>query len=225
MKRKAMMARIRTALEAKNDGTPAQSGGIAERLANPPQHPRPAFAKLEGQEREARLVRSLESQGADIIRVPDLAALPAAVEIFLSSIDPKPHLVLGEDEILAALPWPVPPERWTPGQSLGDGYAAITRAFAAVAETGTLVLSSSAASPASLAFLPELHLVALARETIVSSFEDAFARLTSDFGTHRPPRAVNLISSPSRTSDIGGRSVRGAHGPRRLAVILYGTPE
>ena len=34
------------------------------------------------------------------------------------------------------------------------------------------------------------------------------------------PRTVNLISGPSRTADIGGQLVMGAHGPRRLCVIL-----
>jgi L-lactate dehydrogenase complex protein LldG len=95
-----------------------------------------------------------------------------------------------------------------------------------VAETGTLVLASSAANPASLAFLPEFHLVAVPRDGIVASFEDAFARLRARAGPDRFPRAVNLVSGPSRTGDIGGRIVKGAHGPRRLAVLVYGpTPK
>jgi L-lactate dehydrogenase complex protein LldG len=73
-----------------------------------------------------------------------------------------------------------------------------------------------------LAFLPELHIVALARADLAAAFEDAFARFVAAIAPGRFPRAVNLVSSPSRTSDIGGLSVRGAHGPRRLAVILYG---
>jgi L-lactate dehydrogenase complex protein LldG len=34
------------------------------------------------------------------------------------------------------------------------------------------------------------------------------------------PRTVNFVSGPSRTADIGGQLVMGAHGPRRLCVIL-----
>lgn len=134
------------------------------------------------------------------------------------------RLVIGDDARLTGLAWlgTVTPELWTPDQTLGDGTAALTHAWAAVAETGTLVLSSNAASPASLAFLPELHIVALARQDIVASFEDAFARLTSENGSRRLPRAVNLVSGASRTGDIGGKIVKGAHGPRRLSVILYG---
>ena len=84
-------------------------------------------------------------------------------------------------------------------------------------------MASGGANPASLAFLPELHIVALAREDIVASFEDAFARLAAAY-PDRLPRAVSLVSGASRTGDIGGKIVRGAHGPRRLAVILYGRP-
>ncbi len=36
------------------------------------------------------------------------------------------------------------------------------------------------------------------------------------------PRTLNLVTGASRTGDIGGRIVMGAHGPRRLAVFLLG---
>jgi L-lactate utilization protein LutC len=34
------------------------------------------------------------------------------------------------------------------------------------------------------------------------------------------PRTLNFISGPSRTADIGGKLVVGAHGPQRLCVII-----
>jgi L-lactate dehydrogenase complex protein LldG len=37
------------------------------------------------------------------------------------------------------------------------------------------------------------------------------------------PRSLNLISGPSRTGDIGGRIVLGAHGPRRLCIVIVGS--
>jgi L-lactate dehydrogenase complex protein LldG len=36
------------------------------------------------------------------------------------------------------------------------------------------------------------------------------------------PRSVNLVSGPSRTADIEQTIVRGAHGPRRLHVLILG---
>lgn len=221
MNRIPFMARVRSALGA--DATPARLRAVADRMAHPPRHPLPACAKVAPEHREAHFIRCLETQGAEVIPVTDLAALPLAVESCLNRTGSRPRLLLGNDARLAVLPWTMPPTRWRPGEPVRDGDAALTHALAAVAETGTLVLASSAASPASLAFLPGLHLVALARDTLVGSFEDAFARL-KETAPHRLPRAVNLVSGPSRTGDIGGRIVRGAHGPRRLAVLLYGPP-
>ena len=36
------------------------------------------------------------------------------------------------------------------------------------------------------------------------------------------PRALNLVSGPSRTGDIEQTIVLGAHGPRRLHIVLAG---
>ena len=247
MSRSTMIARVRAALSPQRGATAARAQAVAERLAHPPRHPRPAFARLAEEEREARFTACLEGQGATVMRVAGRADIPAAIEQLLGGTPPgssprageeqgrvgdappmtcggKWRFVIGDDERLAALPWPdtIAPARWSPDQTLGDGTAALTHAWGAAAETGTLVLTSGAANPALLAFLPELHIVALARADLAAAFEDAFARLGAAIAPGRFPRAVNLVSSPSRTSDIGGLSVRGAHGPRRLAVILYG---
>jgi len=246
MSRSTMIARVRAALNPQRGADAARALAVAERLAHPPRHPRPAFARLPEEEREARFIACLEGQGATVVRIAGRADIPAAIETLLGGTPPrsppgagkeqeqvgdttpttcggKLRFVIGDDERLAALPWPdaIAPTRWSPDQTLGDGTAALTHAWGAAAETGTLILTSGAANPASLAFLPELHIVALARADLAASFEDAFARLEAAVASERFPRAVNLVSSPSRTSDIGGLSVRGAHGPRRLAVILY----
>lgn len=224
MSRATLIARVRAAIGARNGAQASRARAVAERLAQPPHHPRPAFALLSTRDREARLTQCLEGQGATVVTADALADIPAAVEAILERTGSSSFpLVVGDDERFAALSWPqaFTPSRWTRDQTLGDGTAALTHAWGAAAETGTLIMVSSAASPASLAFLPELHIVALARATIAASFEEAFARLATAIGSDRFPRAVNLISSPSRTSDIGGRSVRGAHGPRHLAVVLY----
>jgi len=39
------------------------------------------------------------------------------------------------------------------------------------------------------------------------------------------PRTVNFITGPSRTGDIEQRIQLGAHGPRRLHIVLVGEPE
>jgi len=88
-----------------------------------------------------------------------------------------------------------------------------------VAETGTLVLASGSGSPVTVGLLPETHIVALRADAIVASYEEACARVL-EANAGAMPRTLNLVTGASRTGDIGGKIVMGAHGPRRLAVVL-----
>ena len=94
----------------------------------------------------------------------------------------------------------------------------ITGAFAAIAETGTLMLLSGAETPSSNSLLPETHIAVVSSRRIVPHMEDAWALMRAEHGT--PPRAVNFISGPSRTADIEQTMVIGAHGPYRVHIIL-----
>ncbi|MEZ0282782.1 lactate utilization protein C, partial [Methyloceanibacter sp.] len=99
--------------------------------------------------------------------------------------------------------------------------ASLSRAVAGAAETGTLFLLSGSDNPTSLNFLPEAHSVLIAASDIFASYEEAFDRIRLLSGGVMP-RSVNLISGPSRTADIEQTIVRGAHGPRRLHVVILG---
>lgn len=95
----------------------------------------------------------------------------------------------------------------------------IAGAFCGIAETGTLMLLSGAARPSTLNFLPENHVVILPASRIVGAYEDGFALLRAS-GPRFMPRTVNFITGPSRTADIEQKIQMGAHGPRRLHVVL-----
>ena len=95
----------------------------------------------------------------------------------------------------------------------------VSGAFAGIAETGTVMLLSGPECPTTLAFLPETHIVVLEAPRIVGAYEDAWARLRVE----RPnamPRSVNWITGPSRTADIEQTLFLGAHGPRRLHIVI-----
>ena len=79
------------------------------------------------------------------------------------------------------------------------------------------MLISGAETPTTLNFLPDTHIVVVRGEQVVAAYEDGWDRLR-DRGAI--PRTVNFITGPSRTGDIEQRIELGAHGPRRLHIIL-----
>lgn len=96
----------------------------------------------------------------------------------------------------------------------------LTGALAGIAETGTLMLASGPLLPMTLALLVEAHIVVLPRAAIVGSYEAAMERFRGSGGAHVLPRAVTFITGPSRSADIEQKIQYGAHGPRRLHIIV-----
>ena len=101
----------------------------------------------------------------------------------------------------------------------------VTPCFCAVAETGSIVTASDAGRPSTLNFLPDNHVVVLHENQIVRHVDDVWQRVRetsprlSDTTTG-VPRAVNFLTGPSRTADIEQTLELGAHGPKRMHVVL-----
>ena len=95
-------------------------------------------------------------------------------------------------------------------------------AFAGIAETGTLALVSGPDNPTTLNFLPDNHIVLLPREAIEADYESVFAKVRSVYGKGEAPRTLNFITGPSRSADIEQTLLLGAHGPRRLHIVVVG---
>ena len=58
----------------------------------------------------------------------------------------------------------------------------------------------------------------LRADRVVSGMEEAFALVRRECA--QVPRAINLISGPSRTGDIEQTVVVGAHGPFRVHIVI-----
>ena len=94
----------------------------------------------------------------------------------------------------------------------------VTGVFAALAETGTLVVVATPDTPSAASLLPETHIAVVPVSRIVRHMEDAWQLVRDELG--QPPRLINFISGPSRTGDIDQTIVLGAHGPYRVHMIL-----
>lgn len=157
--------------------------------------------------------------------VDSLDAVPEAVRAYLSR-ENLPARVVQAPALSEGLDWSrTPTLEIKTGTSDGSEDTSVTPVFAAVAETGTLMLTSDATTPTGLNFLPENHIAVVRRSQVVGPLEDAWARFraaraTADSDGFTMPRTVNLITGPSRTGDIEQKIQMGAHGPRRLHVIL-----
>jgi L-lactate dehydrogenase complex protein LldG len=171
-------------------------------------------------------VTMAEEVQATVTRVPSPAAVPEAVARYLAAENLPAELVMAPDPSLDDIPWEARPLlRIRRGRAEAADTVSLTPCFAAVAETGTLMLVSGALTPTTLNFLPDTHIALVHADQVVATYEDGWDRLRAaaavagDPGSALP-RTVNFITGPSRTGDIEQRIVLGAHGPRRLHILV-----
>jgi L-lactate dehydrogenase complex protein LldG len=89
-------------------------------------------------------------------------------------------------------------------------------AEAALAETGTVAVSSGPGLSRLTALLPPVHLVLVPTSCLTM---DIFTWAASRQGPL--PAAITLISGPSKTADIEQTMAIGVHGPKRFIAVLY----
>jgi L-lactate dehydrogenase complex protein LldG len=218
--RARVFAKLKSALK---DGPSAaeRQGYVAQRLKVPPVHPKPARIQVSRDGLRALFKSHLEGQSATVIEVASAADIPSAVAHYLRSNNLPQRIRMGSDAALAALPWDREPAMTRDaGPAAATDETGLSHAAAAVAETGTLALFAGADNPVTLNYVPETHVVVVNERDLVGGYEDVWPKVRARYGQSQMPRTVNLISGPSRTGDIGGKLVMGAHGPRRMCVIL-----
>lgn len=164
-------------------------------------------------------VVKLIAAGATVDRVRVIDDVPDAVNQFVEEHQIERRAMASKDDVVNSIQWP---GDWTiaHGPATSDAGLSVTGALGAVAETGSLVLRSDEDSPTSLNFLPDNHVVVVKTDQISTHLEDVWAALRSSGAAM--PRAVNFITGPSKTADVEQVLQHGAHGPRRLHVVLVG---
>jgi L-lactate dehydrogenase complex protein LldG len=218
--RDLVFASIRSSLGVDGHEAPRRKV-VTDRLREHPTGVVPARGHLAPDRRVDLFADMATAAAGSVTRVNAAADVPKAIAEFLRRHNLSPTVRRGEDARLAALPW----EREktlevTLGPSDGHQLASVSHAFGAVAETGTLVLTSGADNPTTLNFLPDNHIVVVDAKDIAADFESVFAQLRARYGERQLPRVVNMITGPSRSADIEQTLILGAHGPRRLHIII-----
>lgn len=220
--RETLFASIRRSLGV-SGSEEARRAAVAERLK---QHPRgviPARGQLPPAERVKLFVQMVEAANGSAEMLASADEVPAAVAALLRRHNLPMQVRRGDDPRLAALPWATQRQlEVTTGASDGHQLASVSHAFGGVAETGTLVMTSGTDNPTTLNFLPDTHIVVLNAKDIAGDYETVWARLRDAFGVEALPRTINMITGPSRSADIAQILILGAHGPRRLHVLVVG---
>jgi len=118
-------------------------------------------------------------------------------------------------------PWGAIPRDAAP-QSFADVSVAIFAGAFGVAENGAVGLDGREAAPRVLPVLCERLILLLDARAIVPELHAAFAALPEGaLAQHH----FTFLAGPSKTADIEGALVLGAHGPRELAVFTFDPAE
>ncbi len=108
-------------------------------------------------------------------------------------------------------------ENFVEGVALEKFDCGITEVDHLIARTGSVVLNSKSAGGRRLSVLPPFHIAVARASQLIPSLEKAFTDLQENGESWS---YATVITGPSRTADIQKNLVLGAHGPKRLAVIL-----
>jgi L-lactate dehydrogenase complex protein LldG len=189
------------------------------RLDRHPRHLIPARSRLPHAEQIELFVSNVEKEFGTVVRVADSAEIPGAVADYLAEQNLPGEVVMAPHPELRAIDWSARPLLTIrEGRAEGSDMVSVQHGFAAIAETGTLMLPSAGERPTTLNILTDTEIVVLHASRVVGAYEEAWDLLRAEIGAM--PRNVMLVTGPSRSADIEQTLELGAHGPRRLHVVL-----
>ena len=103
-----------------------------------------------------------------------------------------------------------------PGTGFASYEVSITQADKLIARTGSVVIRNTTCGGRRLSVLPEFHIVLAKTSQIIPTHTAWLKMVKADPASSY----AAVITGPSRTSDIEKILVLGAHGPKRLAVVV-----
>jgi L-lactate dehydrogenase complex protein LldG len=180
----------------------------------------PKMGSLSGKKKIDRFVEQAVQQYATVDTLPSLDNLPEYLTKWLRQQNLPQEIVIAP--ILEDLDWQDNPSiRIRTGAATTADMVGVSMAYGAAAETGTVMMISGENTPTTLNFVPDVEIIVLSKKDISAGMEGCWDQLRAyrdEIG--QMPRAVNYITGPSRTADVEATMVLGAHGPRRLHLLL-----
>lgn len=218
--RDSILGKIRASM-----GSPASNDdrrkAVMDRLAAAPWGIIPRRAQLPEAEQIELFCTMAEQFGSTLARVSDYRDVAAEVSNYLRARNLPAAIRIGADERLKTAGWETEKNlELRHGPSDGGDLAGVSHATAGIAETGTVAMMSGQDNPTTINFLPEHHIVVIKAADIRGDMESVWAMVRETQGKGEMPRALNLITGPSRSGDIEQTILLGAHGPRALHVIV-----
>jgi L-lactate dehydrogenase complex protein LldG len=218
MSREAILGAIRRGLK-RGPLPDDQAMALNARLAAHPRQLIPARSRVPRPEQMSLFIANVEKEYGTVRRVADAGAVPQAVADYLAAHNLPTDFAMAPHPELQDLPWQMTPLiRIRAGRAMPDDAVSLQHGYAGIAETGTLMLPSAAQRPTTLNLLPDTAIVVLRASRVVGAYEEAWDMLRAELGPM--PRNVMLVTGPSRSADIESVLELGAHGPRRLHVVL-----
>lgn len=184
------------------------------------------------------LLPKFEAELRNVAGSPDRVANREELDrIFRVRLKGSPPVVLSRNPLISQLgledtfrAWGLEVAVWP---SLGASEAAIqgfrARSFEAkfgitgvdfaLAETGSLILSSFTEGSQLASLAPPVHIALYRRSQVVGSLEEVLEQAPLAHWED-PGRSIVFITGPSRTADIEQILIRGVHGPREVHAIL-----
>jgi len=172
-----------------------------------------------------RFESALTAAKGEVVRAPSLAAALDALGELLRELNARTVVANAEPPLSGArLEQRWPELEWhIVGETAGDLRAFCARADvglsgadAALAETGSIIVSSGPGRSRLATLLPPAHIALLSTSALTT---DIFTWTAAREGGM--PANVNIISGPSKSADIEVTLAIGVHGPGRFIVILY----
>ncbi len=213
MSREQILQRIRTALGRRQPLDPSIVGALEQRTAAHTVLVQPGY----DEDLYARLLRKHGELKGTSTRIDAETDIVGAVREYLLSSEVPAKFVMSDLAVFNDLSWGDGVETETRPACSNDRVC-LSMASSAIAETGTLALLSSPQTPMSHNYLPEHHIIVVRESTVLRWQEDLWSvlRKSDDF----PPRAIALVSGPSKTADVEQTIEYGAHGPKFVHMIL-----